>query len=77
MPDKGKKIAADLVALIMGEVRKHPEWNDIMDVEIIPRVQHAPHHPNWDAAFTMDGPRVALEGAFRIARELPARFDLA
>ena len=36
-----------------------------------------PHQPNWDAAFTMSGPRPAPEGAFRFARELGAEFDLA
>jgi hypothetical protein len=57
---KEKKSAAELKALIMREVKQHPEWNDIVDVAITstgPAQQ--PHQPNWDAAFTMSGPRVA------------------
>jgi hypothetical protein len=72
---KEKKSAAELKALIMRELRQHPEWHDIEDVEITsparPREQ-----PNSDAAFTMSGPRSAPEGAFRFARELGAKFDL-
>jgi hypothetical protein len=72
---KEKKSAAELKALIMRELRQHPEWHDIEDVEITsaarPREQ-----PNWDPAFTMIGPRSAPEGAFRFARELGAKFDL-
>ena len=41
------------------------------------RTQAAPHHPNWDAAFTMQGPRVAPEGAFRLITNLQNVFDLA
>jgi hypothetical protein len=72
---KEKRSAAELKALIMRELRKHPEWHDIEDVAITsaarPREQ-----PNWGAAFTMSGPRSAPEGAFRFARELGAKFDL-
>jgi hypothetical protein len=73
---KEKRSAAELKALIMRELRKHPEWHDIEDVAITsparPREQ-----PNWGAAFRMSGPRSAPEGAFRFARELGAKFDLA
>jgi hypothetical protein len=72
---KERKHPAELTSLIMEEVRKHPDWNDIMDVAIIPAIQSTPHHPNWDGAFTMDGPRVAPERAFRFVRELQAKFD--
>ena len=71
-----KRSAAELKVLIMRELRRHPEWHDIEDVAITsparPREQG-----NWDAAFAMSGPRSAPEGAFRFARELGAKFDLA
>jgi hypothetical protein len=73
---KEKKSAAELKALIMRELRQHPEWHDIEDVAIASAAQPR-EQPNWDAAFTMSGPRSAPEGAFRFARELGAKFDLA
>jgi hypothetical protein len=76
MATKEKKSATELKALIMREVKQHPEWHDIKDVAIACPVR-LPHQPNWDAAFTMSGPRPAPEGAFRFARELGAKFDLA
>jgi hypothetical protein len=77
MTAKEDKRPADLSAFIMQEVRENPDWNDIMDVAIIRPVQSSPLHPNWDAAFTMDGPRVAPERAFRFVRELQAKFNCA
>lgn len=74
---KTKKTTTELTAMIMQEVRKHPAWNDILDVAITRPVQTAPHHPNWNAAFTMDGPRVAPEAAFRMIGDLQNKFDLA
>jgi len=76
MTTKEKKSAAELKALIMREVKQHPEWNDIADVAIT-RPVRPPNQPNWDAAFTMSGPRTTPEGAFRFARELGTKFDLA
>jgi hypothetical protein len=67
----------ELQDAIMHEVRRHPEWNDILNVKITERTQAAPHHSNWDAAFTMQGPRVAPEGAFRLITNLQNVFDLA
>jgi hypothetical protein len=73
MATKEKKSATELKAMI---VKQHPGWHDINDVAITCPVR-LPHQPNWDAAFTMSGPRPAPEGAFRFARELGAKFDLA
>jgi hypothetical protein len=75
-----KKSAAELRALIMRELRQHPEWHDMEDViedVAITSPARPREQPNWDAAFTMSGPRSAPEGAFRFARELGAKFDLA
>jgi hypothetical protein len=76
MATKEKKSASELTFLIMGEVKKHPDWNDIMSVAITRPVQSAAHHPNWDAAFTMDGQRVAPEEAFGFVNELQRKYDL-
>jgi hypothetical protein len=73
---KEKKSAAELKALIMRELKQHPEWHDIQDVAITSAARPA-DEPNWDAAFTMSGSRSAPEGAFRFTKELGAKFDLA
>jgi hypothetical protein len=76
MTPREKKSAVELKALILREIKRHPEWHDIQDVAIT-RSERLSHQPNWDAAFTMIGPRATPEGAFRFARELGAKFDLA
>jgi len=39
MPGKPKKTVRELQALIMQEVRKHPELRNIQDVAVTPSVQ--------------------------------------
>jgi hypothetical protein len=74
---KEKKSASELQAMIMQEVRKHPDWSYIEDVAITQSVQTAPHHANWSVGFVCDGPRTAPGEAFQFARELVSKFDLA
>ena len=77
MPTKERKTNAELAALIMGEIRQHPEWRDVDSIAITQKLQQASHHPNWDAAFTMNGSATPPEGAFAIVRQLQSQFDLA
>jgi len=72
---KEKKSSAELKALIVPELRQHPEWHDIENVEIASSALG--EQSNWEAAFTMSGPRSVPEAAFRFARALGAKFDLA
>jgi hypothetical protein len=74
---KARRTGPELQEAIMRQVRRHPEWNDILGVTVTKRTQGAPHDPNWDAAFTMYGPHVAPEGAFRLVTNLQNEFDLA
>jgi hypothetical protein len=76
MSEKQIKSQQELTEMIMERIRQHPEWNDIMDVAITRPAQVAPHLPNWDAAFVMNGHMTTPEGAFRIARELGNKYDL-
>jgi hypothetical protein len=46
---KAQRTSRELQEAIMHEVRRHPEWSDILSVTITKRSQAAPHHPNWDA----------------------------
>jgi hypothetical protein len=73
---KARRKAPELQEAIMLEVRRHPEWSDILCVAITERNRQTPHQPNWDAAFTISGPRVAPERAFRLISHLQNEFDL-
>jgi hypothetical protein len=77
VPTKEKKTQADLIALLMGELRKHPECDHVVRVTITLPVRNAPHHPNWDVAWTVGGNHILCPAALRIASELQAEFDLA
>ena len=74
---KARRTGPELQEAIMYEVRRRPEWNAILNVTISRRPKPVPHQPpNWDAAFTMYGPRVAPEGALRLITNLQNEFDL-
>ena len=77
MPAKEKKTHAELIALLMAELRKHAECDHIVRVAITQPVRSAPHHPNWDVAWTVGGNQILCPAALRIASELQAKFDLA
>jgi hypothetical protein len=72
---KGNKSASELEAMIMDEVRKHPNWSHVLSVSVDPSFQEAPH-PNWMASFVVDGERSA-GAAIQFAEQLGAKYDLA
>src|ERR1700676_1629650 len=45
VPAKEMKTQADLIALLMRELRKHPECDHVLRVTITLPVRSAPHHP--------------------------------
>ena len=77
MPAKDKKTHADLITLLMWELRKHAECDHIVRITITRPVQSAPHLPNWDVAWTVRGDHILCPAALRIVSELQAKFDLA
>jgi hypothetical protein len=72
MSAKPKKSEEELTTLIMQAIRQHPEWTDVIDVEIIRGASS-----NWNARFTMGGFKPVPEGAFIVVDELQKQFDLA
>ena len=76
MAPKEKKTESQLADLVIAAIRQHPECDHIVSVAIIRPVQQAPHHPNWDAAWTISGNMTPPGVAFEIARQLQAQFDL-
>jgi hypothetical protein len=76
--NKEPKTRQELTQMIMEQIREQPEWYDIVSVAIIvERDRPASHLPNWDAAFTVNGPRVAPEGAFILVNELRNKYELS
>jgi hypothetical protein len=77
MPAKEQKTRQELTQMIMEQIRRHSDLADVADVAIRRPIQTAPHQPNWRAEFVLSGRLVTPEGAFRIARDLHKRYDLA
>lgn len=76
--DKKRQTRQELTQMIMEQIRQRPEWNDIVGVAIVvERDRTTSHLPNWDAAFTVNGPRVAPEGAFLLVNELRNKYELS
>jgi hypothetical protein len=74
---KEPKNRQELTRMIMELIRQRPEWNDVVRVAIIvERNRTVSHLPNWDAAFTVDSPRVAPDGAFMLVNELRNKYEL-
>jgi len=76
MTTKQKKTKAELTFLVMLEIRRHLEYDHILNVAITRPPQRASHHPNWGFAWIVDGKAIAPEGAAKIAPGLQAQFDL-
>jgi hypothetical protein len=78
MAAKEKKTGAELTALIMQEVRKHPDCFDITNVAIIRPAQQSPQQPNWGFAWTRDYTNTLRPvRADELARQFQNQFDLA
>ena len=60
----------------MGEIRNHPECENILGLGITRAIQAAPYHPNWVPAWTVSGPKLAPPIAFEIARKFQNEFNL-
>ena len=78
MASKGQKTATELAALIMDEIRRYPEFNDIVDVTISPTQQGL---ANWTASFTIaasrSGPWPVFPEADTLVRLFQDDFELA
>jgi hypothetical protein len=77
MATKEKKTEGELVAIIMNEVRQHPDCGDIERVVITRPVQRTRDNPNWEPAWVVTGKKIAPLGAFEVGRRLQAQFDVA
>jgi hypothetical protein len=71
------KTAAELVALVVREIREHPEYDHIADVSVMPRIPQPLHPANWHVELSVCGSWHIPEGAYKIVERLQAQFNLA
>jgi len=71
--EKEKLSQSDLEAVLLGQVRKTAECENVQGVTILPAI--GSNSPNWKAAFVCDGPKSAPDAAFQIMRALQGRYD--
>jgi hypothetical protein len=77
MAHKPTRTEHELQALIMQQVRNRPECRNIQGVAIFRTTQLAARFPNWDCAFSLNGPGAVPPPAPEIAQILRNEFDLA
>jgi hypothetical protein len=75
MNPREKKSASQLRNIVLYQVPQHRDCNNILDIAIYRPAQSSENYPNWDAAFTMDGYRLAPQPAFQLVRQLQAQFE--
>ena len=49
------KTAAELVALVVREIREHPEYDHIAGVSVMPRIPQPSHSANWRVELSVSG----------------------
>jgi hypothetical protein len=49
------KTAAELVALVVREIREHPEYDHIAGVSVMPRIPQPSHPANWRVELSVSG----------------------
>jgi hypothetical protein len=77
MADKEKKTAAELEELMMTEIRKLPELDNIMSADITPPGMPKPGGPTWECNYVTDGAAPArVFIADEIKRKIQDQFDL-
>jgi hypothetical protein len=76
MTSKEMKSATELAALIMDEIRDHPEYDHIASVTVTQVPRRAPDQPNWRFGWTVIGNWAVPEAAFKIAERFQAQINL-
>ena len=71
------KTAAELVALVVKEIREHPEYDHITGVSVMRRIPQPSHPANWRVELSVSGSWHIPEGAYKIVERLQAQFNLA
>jgi hypothetical protein len=70
------KTSDELESIILHEVRRHPDWTMIQNVVVTPTMRSAPHNPNWDAAFIVDGAALRPADAQHLVTAMQNEYEL-
>jgi hypothetical protein len=73
---KETKFQNELMQILMSEIRKYPECDNIISVAIRQNRQ-ASDYCNWHAEWIVEGDQVECPHALEITKQLQAQFDLA
>ena len=71
-----QKTKVELEKIVMDHVRKNVDWNIIKNAVVTPLQRTAPHLPNWDAAFIVDGAALRPSDAQHLITVLQNEYDL-
>ena len=73
---KELKTNTELESMIMDRVRKNADWWHVKGIIVTPLQRSAPHLPNWDAAFVVDGPDLRPSEIHYLVAALQNQYDL-
>ena len=73
---KQVKSGAELELMLMDRVRKNADWWHVKGIIVTPLQRSAPHLPNWDAAFVVDGPDLRSSEIHYLVAALQNQYDL-
>ena len=73
---KKLKTNAELESMIMERVRKNADWWHVKGAIVSPVQRNAPHLPNWDAAFVVDGAALRPEQIHYLINTFQTQYDL-
>jgi hypothetical protein len=73
---KALKTTAELESMIMQRVRKNADWWHVKGAIVSPLQRNAPHLPNWDAAFVVDGAALRPEEIHYLVSTFQNQYDL-
>ena len=73
---KELKTNTELKSMIMDRVRKNADWWHVKSAIVTPVQRNAPHQPNWDAAFVVDGAALRPADIRYLVTAFQNRYDL-
>jgi hypothetical protein len=74
---KQLKSASELESMLMDRVRKNADWWHVKSAIVTPVRRSAPHLPNWDASFVVDGPALRESEVLFLVTALQNHYDLS
>jgi hypothetical protein len=73
---KQVKSGAELELMLMDRVRKNADWWHVKSAIVTPLQRSAPHLPNWEASFVVDGPALRPSDILYLITALQNHYDL-